>query len=131
VDAVPTASARTEGRRALLVEDEAPIRTLLSRLVARRDYEIVEASSYADARAALDSRRFDLVLCDVRLSDGSGADLLRQVRTSQPELARRFVFVTGDVAALAGQEFAGTPALNKPFSAADLDRVLNEIDVTV
>ena len=66
------------------------------------------------------------MLCDVRLGDGNGGDCLRHLREAQPGLDRRFVFVTGDIAALADDagEFGDLPVLTKPFTAADLDRLL-------
>jgi PAS domain S-box-containing protein len=134
----PDAPAAPQGapsgrRRALVVEDEEPIRTLLARLLRRRDYEVTEASSCAEAKACSEGRTFDLVLCDVRLGDGNGGDCLRHLRATHPGLARRFVFVTGDIAALedAAREFGEIPVLTKPFNATDLDRVLGDVEVGV
>jgi two-component system NtrC family sensor kinase len=131
LDGLPPRPAGSGKRRALIVEDEAPIRALLARLVARRDYEIVEASSCAEAKAACAAHTFDLVLCDVRLSDGNGAEVLRCLRERQPELGRRFVFVTGDIGALSAheREFADMPVLTKPFTASDLDQLLASVEV--
>jgi hypothetical protein len=52
---------------------------------------------------------------------------------AQPGLGRRFVFVTGDIAALddSTQEFGEMPVLTKPFTATDLDRVLGDAEVGV
>jgi len=133
LDGFPPRVAGTGTRRALIVEDEAPIRALLARLVGRRDYQIVEASSCGEAKAAAAANTFDLVLCDVRLNDGNGADVLRCVRERQPDLGRRFVFVTGDIGAVAAssQECADMPVLTKPFTAADLDRLLTSVEALV
>jgi PAS domain S-box-containing protein len=118
-------------RKALVVEDEEPIRGLLARLLERRGYQVTEASSLSEAKAFGDSRTFDLVLCDVRLGDGNGGECLRHIRASQPGLGRRFVFVTGDIGALqdAEREFGDLPVLTKPFTATDLDRVLGDVEV--
>jgi PAS domain S-box-containing protein len=131
LDRLPPRPAGSGKRRALIVEDEAPIRALLARLVARRDYEIVEASSCEEGKAACAAHTFDLVLCDVRLSDGNGAEVLRCLRERQPELGRRFVFVTGDIGALSAheREFADMPVLTKPFTASDLDQLLARVEV--
>jgi two-component system NtrC family sensor kinase len=120
------------GRRALVIEDERSIRALLSRLLSRRGYQVTEAASCAEAKAAVASQAFDLVLSDVRLGDGNGAEVLREVRRTQPGVDRRFVFVTGDIAALADtqREFGELAVLTKPFTATDLDRLLNDLPVT-
>ncbi|HET7694101.1 MAG TPA: ATP-binding protein [Vicinamibacterales bacterium] len=129
--AVPVNPAAA-GRHALVVDDEAPIRALLARMLATRDYAVSEAGSLAEVRTVGALRRFDLVLCDVRLADGNGADCLRHLRQTQPGIDRRFVFMTGDIAALedpAG-DIANLPVLAKPFTGSDLDRVLGGVAVT-
>jgi hypothetical protein len=69
----------------------------------------------------------------VRLGDGNGGDCLRHLRAMHPGFARRFVFVTGDIAALedAAREFGEIPVLTKPFTASDVDRVLGNVEVGV
>jgi PAS domain S-box-containing protein len=120
-------------RQALVIEDEDPIRALLVRLLVRRDYDVTEAASCAQARTLIAGRTFDLVLCDVRLGDGNGGECLRQLRAAQPDIGRRFIFVTGDISALedAAREFGELPVLTKPFTATDLDRLLGDVAVSV
>jgi two-component system NtrC family sensor kinase len=130
--AIQPAPAAAAGRRqALVIEDERPIRDLLVRLLARRDYSVSEAASCGQAKSVSEGRTFDLVLCDVRLEDGSGADCLRHLSARQPAIGRRFIFVTGDSTVLAdlGDECSGLPVLPKPFTVADLERVLGDIEV--
>jgi two-component system NtrC family sensor kinase len=119
-------------RHALVVDDEAPIRALLARMLANRDYTVTEARSFAELQTASALRRFDLVLCDVRLGDANGAACLQHLRETQPGIERCFVFMTGDIAALeaGATELASLPVLAKPFSAGDLDRVLLGVGVT-
>jgi two-component system NtrC family sensor kinase len=127
----PAPVAAPAGRRqALVIDDEKPIRTLLTRLLNRREYDVAEASSCAEAKAYADARTFDLVLCDVRLGDGNGGDCLRHIREAQPDLGRRFIFVTGDIGALDNgtDEFGDVVVLAKPFTATDLDRVLGDVE---
>jgi len=73
------------------------------------------------------------VLCDVRLPDGNGADCLRYMRGVQPDVEERFVFMSGDIGALedTNPELARRATLHKPFTAADLDRVLGRLAVNV
>jgi PAS domain S-box-containing protein len=125
--------ASTGRRRALVIEDEESIRLLLARLLGRRDYEVTEASSCGEAKAVSHGQLFDLVLCDVRLRDGNGADCLRHLLAAQPSLSRRCAFVTGDIGALddTAREFGDMPVLTKPFTAGDLDRLLGDVQVGV
>jgi PAS domain S-box-containing protein len=128
-----TSASASGPRRVLIVEDEEPIRALLVRLLERREYDVTEAASCAEAKKASELRTFDLVLCDVRLRDGNGGELLRHLVTVQPDVERRFVFVTGDIRGLGddAREFGGMPVLTKPFTATDLDRLLGDVEVGV
>jgi CheY-like chemotaxis protein len=120
-------------RHALVIEDEPPIRTLLTRLLSRRDYIVTEASSCAQAKRVSEGKTFDVVLCDVRLEDGNGIECLRHLTAAQPAIGRRFIFVTGDAGAVsdAQREHAGIPVLAKPFTVTDLERVLGDVEVGV
>jgi len=69
------------------------------------------------------------VLCDVLLGGSSGIDGYRTIAAQQPELARRFIFVTGDAGAVwAQRDLADVPVLSKPFTAADLDRAIDTLE---
>jgi two-component system NtrC family sensor kinase len=120
------ASNPLASRRALVVEDEAPIRQLIVRLLQRRGYAVVEAPSRAAARAAVEGSSFDVVLCDQRLADGSGTAVVGDIRAVRPDVGRRVIFVTGDASVLAAAEpdIADLPVLPKPFTSEDLDRAL-------
>lgn len=68
----------------LVVDDEADLRELLDISIRRMGHDVVLAGSLAEARACLAERRFSLVLTDMRLGDGLGIDIVRQL-TSAPE----------------------------------------------
>lgn len=63
----------------LVVDDEADLRELLEISLRRMGHDVVLASSLAEAREALARQRFALVLTDMRLGDGLGIDLVRQL----------------------------------------------------
>ena len=64
----------------LIVDDEAGVREGLVRAVASKGHATVAAASLAEARAALEREDLDCVLLDIRLKDGDGLDLLREMR---------------------------------------------------
>ncbi len=64
----------------LIVDDEAGVREGLVRAVGSKGHRTTAASSLAEARAAIEREPFDCVLLDVRLKDGDGLDLLRELR---------------------------------------------------
>src|SRR5262249_53820871 len=67
--------------RALLIEDEAPLRRIIALNLRRRDYDVAEADSVASADAVLaaQSQPFDVILLDVNLPDMTGWDVLRHL----------------------------------------------------
>lgn len=64
----------------LLVEGDADAAELLGRLLPRWGFDVRSASSLAEARSAIAAGPFDLLLSDLVLPDGNGADLCRQLQ---------------------------------------------------
>jgi two-component system sensor histidine kinase PilS (NtrC family) len=65
--------------RLLVVDDEPDLRTLYELTLLREGYDVESAETVAEAWAALQAKRFNLVITDMRLPDGSGLDLLRRL----------------------------------------------------
>jgi two-component system response regulator PilR (NtrC family) len=63
----------------LVVDDEADLRELLEISLRRMGHDVVLAGGLAEAREALSRQRFSLVLTDMRLGDGLGIELVRQL----------------------------------------------------
>jgi DNA-binding NtrC family response regulator len=68
----------------LLVEDESSVRFGLSKFLAARGFEILEAESCRAAEELFRASRPDLVLADYLLPDGTGLDLLPRLRQADP-----------------------------------------------
>src|SRR5690348_15053180 len=66
----------------LIVEDEAPLRRILTLALARRGYTVAEADSVETTLEALKAFAvpFDVILLDINLPDGTGWDVLRYLR---------------------------------------------------
>ena len=79
--------------RALVVDDDADIRSLLTGVLTRAQMTVVEAASGGDAMTALGRDEFDVVLVDVRMPDHSGLDILRWARGA--EIDTEFIVLTG------------------------------------
>jgi two-component system OmpR family response regulator len=72
-------------KRVLIVEDEPALRLSYERHFNPR-YDLVFASTGAEALARLEEERPDVAVLDMRLPDTDGIDLLRRIRASQPTL---------------------------------------------
>jgi PAS domain S-box-containing protein len=115
--------------RVLIVDDEEPIRRLLGRLLAKRGYEVAEATNVDEAVALTETFKPGLVICDVRMPDGGGIALYRRLRDEQPNARRGFIFITGDLSSMQPleSEVSDAVTLAKPFTAAELDALLAQI----
>ena len=76
----PHSQTASRQLRILLVEDHADTAYLMSRLLERLNHQVQTAGSIAAALATAGSGPFDLVISDLGLPDGSGLDLMRQLR---------------------------------------------------
>jgi DNA-binding NtrC family response regulator len=107
--------------RVLIVEDERLIRWSLRTALEAEGLEIVEAATVADGRAALAAADPDAVLCDVRLPDGSGLDVVRQVAADSPDVPVLVVTAYGSVEdAVAAMKAGAYDYLTKPVEPAVL-----------
>jgi FixJ family two-component response regulator len=100
-----------------VVDDEAPVRTALGRLLRLADYEVVAFASGEDFLASLAERRPDCVVLDIHMPGLTGLDV--QTRLSAAHLKIPVLFITAsDELALSEQVLlaGGTQLLRKPFS---------------
>ena len=73
--------------RLLLVDDDPPLLQLLTQLFIDAGYETEGVGTVKDGVAAVGRQAFDVALIDLNLPDGTGLDLLTQLRTLRPELS--------------------------------------------
>ena len=94
--------------RLLLVDDHEIVRRGLRELLdAEGDLEVVSEAGSLDEALALDISSIDVAVLDVRLPDGSGVDLCRQLRTERPELGCLMLTSFADNEALNASVLAG------------------------
>lgn len=67
----------------LVIDDEPDLRTLYELTLLREGYRVEAAADLAQARLQLQERRFDAVITDMRLPDGLGLELLREMVSQQ------------------------------------------------
>ena len=118
------AAAPAQSLSILVADDEAPIRQALSRFLEKAGHTVVTVDSGTGALAAASKQPFDAIFLDIRMPDISGKNVFEQWQKEQPKLARRVVFLTGDIVSTDLQAFlssTGRPFLAKPF---DLDAVV-------
>jgi cyclic di-GMP phosphodiesterase len=118
-----------EGERILVVDDEAPIRGLVRRLLERAGYFCRTAETPADAERMLAEDEYELLLADLQMPGGSGLDLMARVRTEHPDTAA--IMITGVDDPQLAEAALGLGAYGyivKPFSPTELSiQVMNAL----
>jgi DNA-binding response OmpR family regulator len=112
----------------LLVEDHLITRRFVADNLTADGYELLEATSLAEARRAVTDSYPDLAIVDLGLPDGDGLDLVRIVRTSDRTVSRidpdlPLLILTGrggELDRLRGFERGADDYLQKPFSYQEL-----------
>ena len=108
--------------RILVVDDEQEWLDILQLLFTRKGWEVHTASSGEDAWNRMSESGYDLVICDLAMSDMSGIDLLKRVRSVDAVLP--FVIMTGVGSiqtAVEAVQLGAYSYITKPFKTQDLE----------
>ncbi len=126
-----TAQGRVRaGLSVLVVDDEPAIASLLADLLELEGYRVATAGNGVAALDQLRSGGFDAIVSDIRMPELDGPGLYREVEQLDAGLARRMVFVTGNVVADDTADFfsaTGAPWIRKPFVRGDVQRALQQV----
>jgi CheY-like chemotaxis protein len=129
--AAPAAShgaARRSGVRVLLVEDHEDSARILARLLRRDGHQVKTASEVAMALRMSQAEEFDLVISDIGLPDGTGLDLMRQLRLERPGIRGIALSGHGQESDLQMSRIAGFSAhLVKPLDPSKLEDVVADV----
>jgi CheY-like chemotaxis protein len=114
----------------LLVEDEEPLRTAVSKILRMRGFAVIEA---ADGRIAVDlfrksSRHVDVVLLDLNLPGISGAEVLRELQRIRP--GAKVILTSAYSREWAHTNVGGHhswPYIRKPYQVGELTALLRDI----
>ena len=100
----------------LLVEDDTFLREGLIELLTNESYKITAAENANKAKTYLNMTDFDLVVLDVRLPDGSGLDICREIRTDGKTMPVLFLTVCDDENEIVtGLDSGADDYVTKPF----------------
>jgi signal transduction histidine kinase len=112
--------------RILLVDDHSDTCTALERLLIRRGHLVAAAHNVRSAMEAVVRNRFDLLISDVALPDGTGLDLMKQVRAIRPlpGIAISGFGANGDIEKSLQAGFADH--LIKPIKLETLEAAINQ-----
>lgn len=80
-------------KKILIIDDEVNVALLLTKFLARNGFEVSSASSGASGLEMFKNGEFNLVLCDFRLEDTDGREMLKKIKAAYPQTG--VIIITG------------------------------------
>jgi signal transduction histidine kinase len=127
---VESSTEAVAGTAVLVVEDEAALGAAVAESLQDAGFVVDRASDGVEALERVRAQHFDLIICDLKMPRVDGMEFYRTLETVKPEMTRRIMFVTGDVAGTDAERFleqTGTRWLAKPFRLKDLLRAARDM----
>lgn len=127
--AIPRSPNTIKGKRILVVEDEEIVVDLIRGILEGADGHVDIARNGQEALEIMDSNAYDLVICDIKMPEINGFDLYNEIKTANPDLARRVVFMTGDPGeeTIAFLNETGNEFITKPFKVGSFRARINDV----
>lgn len=113
--------------RLLVVDDDDDIRTLLTKRLSRRGHEVLPAATCDQARAATAAVPAELIISDVVLPDGSGMDLVADLRRAGDHAPVVFLSGRSEATDVARGAALGATYLTKPVVLAVLIETIDRL----
>jgi DNA-binding NtrC family response regulator len=114
--------------KVLVVDDEVVVANSIRKSLTRKGFAVEEAFTCKEAMAKVHGGTYDLVLLDMRMSDGNGLDVLAKIKAHQPNLP--VVIVTGYASvdtAVEAIRSGATDYMAKPFTPEELYTMTNRV----
>ena len=111
----------------LIIEDEESIRRVLKKVLIQENkkYEIVEAVDGVDGISKINSGKYDLILCDIKMPKKDGIEVLKYVLKESPSTPTIMISGHGDLeTAVESMRLGAFDYISKP---PDLNRLLNSV----
>ncbi len=135
-DPAPSAAAASavsleafRGARVLVVEDEPALAVAVAEALGDAGFVVDRAGDGEEGLTRLAEQSYELIICDLKMPRIDGMQFYRAMAAATPALARRVIFVTGDVAGTDAERFLETTGcrwLSKPFRLGELLRAARD-----
>ena len=110
----------------LVIDDEPDIRELLDLTLSRMGLQVTTAEDLGVARRALAEHSFSFCLTDMRLPDGNGLDLVREIARDHPQLPVAVITAHGKVEdAVTAMQIGAFDFVSKPVDLSILRKLVN------
>lgn len=115
-------------KRILIIDDEQLLLDLLTHLLSKIGYEADQALDSGEAAGKLKDQKYDAVFLDMKMPLMDGKEFYLKVREHFPDVAKRIIFITGDVAnpeTLSFLRETGNLFIQKPFTIKEVKSLLD------
>jgi signal transduction histidine kinase/ActR/RegA family two-component response regulator len=119
---------QTRRRNALVVDDEESNAALVRRVLAGAGYDVESTTLSRRALVMIERTAYDAVICDVKMPELSGQELYGRVCQMRPEMARRFIFITGDIDGEDTRTFLSETRCSYFMKPFNLDKLTAAVD---
>ncbi|HWI16911.1 MAG TPA: ATP-binding protein [Vicinamibacterales bacterium] len=116
-------------RKALVVDDEESNAALVRRVLAAAGYDVESTTLSRRALVMIERTAYDAVIADVKMPELSGQELYGRACQIRPEMARRFVFITGDIDGEDTREFLDQTRCSYFMKPFNLERLTAAVDM--
>ena len=116
-------------RKALVVDDEESNAALVRRVLAGAGYDVESTTLSRRALVMIERTAYDAVICDVKMPELSGQELYGRVCQIRPEMARRFIFITGDIDGEDTRQFLDQSRCSYFMKPFNLERLTAAVDM--
>ena len=124
-----SAPAEADAKYLLVVDDEDAILELTREVLTSDNYCVEVARDGYSALRKIGQRNYDLVVCDMKMPDLNGQQVYERLHATNPAIAARLIFMTGDVINEKAQQFFkhnGKVCLAKPFTLDQFRDAVNK-----
>lgn len=112
----------TKGARVLIIDDERPIRRTLMDILQYENYKVEEAADGMEGLVKIKTRKYDVVLCDIKMPKPDGLEVLETAMKIKPDLPIIMISGHGDIeTAVTAVKKGAFDFIAKPL---DLNRLL-------
>ncbi len=115
-------------RTALVVDDEESNAALVRRVLAAAGYDVESTTLSRRALVMIERTAYDCVVSDVKMPELSGPELYGRVCQIRPEMARRFIFITGDIDGEDTRQFLDETRCSYFMKPFNLERLTAAVD---
>lgn len=115
-------------RKALVVDDEESNAALVRRVLTAAGYEAESTTLARRALVMIERTEYDAVIADVKMPELSGQELYGRVCQIRPEMARKFIFITGDIDGEDTRQFLADTRCSYFMKPFNLEKLTDAVD---